>query len=32
MQDSENLAGRAGRWSSAKMVRFWRYLVDRPLA
>jgi hypothetical protein len=30
-QNSENLAGRAGRWSGSHMLRFWRFLVDRPL-
>jgi hypothetical protein len=28
---SENLSGRAGRWSAEQMLRFWRYVVDRPL-
>ena len=27
----ENLPGRAGRWSAEQMLRFWRYVVDRPL-
>ena len=27
----ENLSGRAGRWSAERMVRFWRFVVDRPL-
>jgi hypothetical protein len=31
-QNSETLAGRASRSSSSYMMRFWRYLVDRPLA
>jgi hypothetical protein len=32
MEYLENLAGRAGGWSGGQMRRFWRYLVDRPLA
>ena len=32
MQHAENLTNRAGRWSGTQMLRFWRYLVDRPLA
>ena len=31
-QHLENLSGRAGRWSAEHMLRFWRFLVDRPLA
>jgi hypothetical protein len=27
----ENLSGRAGRWSAEYALRFWRFLVDRPL-
>ena len=27
----ENLSGRAGRWSAEHMLRFWRFVVDRPL-
>jgi hypothetical protein len=27
----ENLPGRAGRWSAGRMLRFWRFVVDRPL-
>jgi hypothetical protein len=27
----ENLPGRAGRWSAEHMLRFWRFVVDRPL-
>ena len=27
----ENLSGRAGRWSAERMLRFWRFVVDRPL-
>jgi hypothetical protein len=27
----ENLSARAGRWSAEQMLRFWRYVVDRPL-
>ena len=26
----DNLAGRAGRWSRSQILRFWRFLVDRP--
>ena len=26
-----NKSGRAGRWSAEHMLRFWRYVVDRPL-
>jgi hypothetical protein len=32
MHYAENLTTRAGRWSGAQMLRFWRYLVYRPLA
>jgi hypothetical protein len=28
----ESLSDRAGRWSAGHMLRFWRFLVDRPLA
>ena len=28
----ENLSARAGRWSAEHMLRFWRFVVDRPLA
>ena len=27
----ENLSGRAGRWSAERALRFWRFVVDRPL-
>jgi hypothetical protein len=27
----ENLSGRAGRWSAEHMLRFWHFMVDRPL-
>ena len=27
----ENLPGRAGRWSAEHMLRFWHFMVDRPL-
>ena len=30
-QQLENLPGRAGRWSAEHMLRFWRFVVDRPL-
>ena len=30
-RSSLNLAGRAGRWSAEHMLRFWRFVVDRPL-
>jgi len=30
-QPLENLSGRAGRWSAEHMMRFWRFLVHRPL-
>jgi len=28
----QNLSDRAGRWSAEQMSRFWRFVVDRPLA
>jgi hypothetical protein len=30
-QHLENLSDRAGRWSAERMLRFWRFIVDRPL-
>ena len=27
----ENLSGQAGRWSAEHVLRFWRFVVDRPL-
>jgi hypothetical protein len=32
MQYAKSLTARAGRPSRAQMLRFWRYLVERPLA
>jgi hypothetical protein len=30
-QPLQNLSAQAGRWSAERMVRFWRFVVDRPL-